>query len=167
MWLCDASRSQIPDKGHPIRFHAEPNAHAALPPPKIPSRKIRRYPDVATRNQKLIMRYLLILALLAPFALTAPPTTCDIPGHYERALCAYQRRNFAEAEAGFRAIAEQEENEPRKLHATYFLARTLMKTGRFDEAAAIFVRIYTVDKAFYDTWNCDFLLGECRKALGK
>jgi len=113
------------------------------------------------------MRYALILALLAPLAWAAPPTTCALPGDYERALCAYQRRNFAEAEVAFRAISEREPNEPQKLRATYFLARTLMKTGRFDEAAAIFIRIYTVDKAFYDTWNCDFLLGECRKAQGK
>ena len=113
------------------------------------------------------MRYAVILALVAQLANAAPPTTCNLPGDYARALCAYQRRAFAEAEIGFRALSEREENEPQKLHATYFLARTMMKTGRFDEAAAIFVRIYTTDKAFYDTWNCDFLLGECRKALGK
>jgi len=112
------------------------------------------------------MRFV-ILALLVPLAWAAPPTTCALPGEYERALCAYQRRNFAEAEVAFRALAEREANDPQKLRATYFLARTLMKTGRFDEAAAIFIRIYTTDKAFYDTWNCDFLLGECRKALGK
>lgn len=110
---------------------------------------------------------ILILALLAPLAFAAPPTTCNLPGEYERALCSYQRRNFAEAEVAFRALAEREANDPQKLRATYFLARTLMKTGRFDEAAALFIRIYTADKAFYDTWNCDFLLGECRKALGK
>jgi len=49
----------------------------------------------------------------------------------------------------------------------YFLARTEMKRGRFDEAATLFVRIYGLDTSFYEAWNCDFLLGECRKATGK
>ena len=120
------------------------------------------------------MRYALILALLAsatlaspPTTLAAPPTTCGQEGEYERALCSYQRRNFAEAESAFRVIVERGEKEPATLRATYFLARTLMKTGRFDEASALLIRIYSLDKAFYDAWNCDFLLGECRKALGR
>ena len=41
-----------------------------------------------------------------------------------------------------------------------------MKRGRFDEAAPLFVRIYAMDPAFYASWNCDFLLGECRRARG-
>ena len=113
------------------------------------------------------MRYALILALIATTSFAAPPSTCRLDGEYERALCAYQRRNFADAEARFRAIAEREGRDAETIRATYFLARTLMKTGRFDEASAILIRIYSMDQAFYDTWNCDFLLGECRKALGK
>lgn len=113
------------------------------------------------------MRTLVILALIAQVAIAAPPTTCRLDGDYERALCSYQRRNFAEAEVGFRWIVEQGEKDPKTLRSTYFLARTLMKTGKFDEASALFIRIYSTDKAFYDTWNCDFLLGECRKALGR
>ena len=114
------------------------------------------------------MRHLLILLLLATTAgAAAPPTTCGQEGEYERALCSYQRRQFAEAEAGFRAIVDAAAKDPQTVRSTYFLARTLMKTGRFDEASALLIRIYTLDKAFYDTWNCDFLLGECRKALGK
>ena len=114
------------------------------------------------------MRHLLILVLLATTAsAAAPPTTCGQQGEYEQALCAYQRRQFADAEAAFRAITEAGEKDPKTIRATYFLARTLMKTGRFDEASALLIRIYTLDKAFYDGWNCDFLLGECRKALGK
>jgi len=74
---------------------------------------------------------------------------------------------FATAEAGFRALTEREERDAQTIRATYFLARTLMKTGRFDEASALLIRIYSMDQAFYDTWNGDFLLGECRKALGK
>jgi len=113
------------------------------------------------------MRYALILALLAATAQAAPPSTCRLSGNYERALCAYQKRSFAEAEAGFRALMEREERDAQTIRATYFLARTLMKTGRFDEASALLIRIYSMDQAFYQTWNGDFLLGECRKALGK
>jgi TolA-binding protein len=113
------------------------------------------------------MRYAVILALLATTTLAAPPTTCNQTGEYERALCSYQRRNFAEAETAFRVIVERAAKEPATIRSTYFLARTLMKTGRFDEAAALLIRIYSLDKPFYDDWNCDFLLGECRKAQGR
>jgi TolA-binding protein len=113
------------------------------------------------------MRYAVIFAFLAAPALAAPPTTCGANDDYGRALCAYQRRNFAEAEAGFRRIAEGGAAEAQTLHAMYFLARTEMKRGRFDEASTLFVRIYGLDKSFYDAWNCDFLLGECRRATGK
>jgi TolA-binding protein len=113
------------------------------------------------------MRVALILALLALPAAAAPPSSCGAADDYSRALCSYQHRNFTEAERGFRAIAEAGVKEPRTIKASYFLARTLMKTGRFDEAAKVFIRIYQTDKPFYDDWQCDFLLGECRKALGK
>ena len=113
------------------------------------------------------MRYALILAFIAPLAIAAPPTTCRLDGDYQRALCAYQHRQFAEAEAGFRALAEREERDVTTIRSTYFLARTLMKTGRYDEASALLIRIYSMDQTFYDAWNVDFLLGECRKALGK
>jgi TolA-binding protein len=113
------------------------------------------------------MRFALILALLAPTAFAAVPTTCNMDGDYERALCAYQRRNFGEAETVFRGIAERDEQDAQTIRSLYFLARTLMKTGRYDEASALLIRIYALDQAFYQTWNGDFLLGECRKALGK
>ncbi|HYH10416.1 MAG TPA: tetratricopeptide repeat protein [Thermoanaerobaculia bacterium] len=114
------------------------------------------------------MRYFVILALIAQTAFAAtPPSTCNITGDYERALCAYQKREFGDAEAGFRAIVDAGAKDPQTIRATYFLARTLMKTGRFDEASALFIRIYELDKPFYDAWNCDFLLGECRKAQGR
>jgi TolA-binding protein len=113
------------------------------------------------------MKLLVILALLAQPALAAVPTTCNLEGEYEQALCAYQRRDFGVAERSFRSIVEREAADPETLRALYFLSRTLMKTGRFDEAHALLIRIYTLDPAFYDTWNGDFLLGECRRALGK
>lgn len=112
------------------------------------------------------MRYV-ILALLAATAQAAVPTTCGSSDDYGKALCAYQRRNFAVAEGGFRAIVEKGEKDAQTLHAMYFLARTQMKQGRFDEASRLLIRIYGLDKPFYDTWSCDFLLGECRRATGK
>jgi len=115
------------------------------------------------------MRLPLILALLlAATAVAAkPPTTCGTSDDYGRALCAYQQRQFTEAEAGFRGIVEKNEVDPQTIRSIYFLARTEMKRGRFDEAAPLFVRIYAMDPAFYASWNCDFLLGECRKAVGR
>jgi TolA-binding protein len=113
------------------------------------------------------MKLVVILALVAQTALAAPPTTCGLTGDYEQALCAYQRRDFANAERLFRDIVDRGAKDPQTIRSTYFLARTLMKTGHFDEAHALLIRIYSLDPAFYDTWNGDFLLGECRKALGK
>jgi len=119
-----------------------------------------------------MIRTLLILALFsgagAPLSFAAaPPSTCGGSDEYSKALCAYQRRNFTESEKGFRAIADRRVPEPRTIKSMYFLARTLMKTGRFEEASKVLIRIYETDKPFYDDWQCDFLLGECRKALGK
>jgi TolA-binding protein len=113
------------------------------------------------------MKLLLILALFAIPASAAPPTTCGGIDDYSRALCAYQRRQFAAAEQGFRAIVTAQAKEPATLKAMYFLGRTLMKTGRYPEAETLFIRIYEADHPFYDDWQCDFLLGECRRAQGK
>ena len=95
------------------------------------------------------MKTLVILCMvigLSPGA-AAPPTTCGATDDYGKALCAYQRRNFAAAEAGFRAIVERGLEDPQTLHATYFLARTEMKRGRFDQASALLIRIHALDKA--------------------
>ncbi|HEX9981819.1 MAG TPA: tetratricopeptide repeat protein [Thermoanaerobaculia bacterium] len=107
------------------------------------------------------------IAALATTAVAAPPSTCQLDGPYEQALCAYQKREFARAETGFRAIVDAGVAEPQTLRSMYFLARTLMKTGRYDDAATLLIRIYSLDKAFYNSWSCDFLLGECRRATGK
>jgi TolA-binding protein len=100
-------------------------------------------------------------------AAAGPPSTCGAPDDYGKALCAYQRRNFTAAEAGFRGIVDRNERDSLTIRAVYFLARTQMKRGRFEEASTLLIRIYSLDKAFYDAWSCDFLLGECRKATGK
>ena len=74
---------------------------------------------------------------------------------------------LAEAEAQFRAIVEKDEPDPVTIRAVYFLARTEMKLGRFEEAETLLIRIYSMSKAFYDEWGCDYLLGVCRGARGK
>jgi TolA-binding protein len=109
---------------------------------------------------------MLMLAMTAG-AGAAPPTTCGQGDPYSQALCSYQQRQFFDAEARFRAIVDSDVVAPQTLKAMYFLARTLMKTGRFAEAANLLIRIYETDPPFYDAWNCDFLLGECRRAMGK
>jgi len=113
------------------------------------------------------MRFAAILAFLALTAAAPPPTTCGGNDEYSRALCAYQHRHFTEASSLFRMIAEKNADDPRTIRSIYFLARTEMKLGRFDEASTLFIRIYEIDKPFYREWSCDFLLGECRTALGK
>lgn len=110
---------------------------------------------------------ILALLLAAGSLRAAPPSTCGSTDDYGKALCAYQRRQFVEASDGFRAIVEKDEADPRTIRALYFLARTEMKLGRFDEAATRFIRIYSLDASFYRSWNCDFLLGQCRRAVGK
>jgi len=113
------------------------------------------------------MRPAAILALLLLASAAPPPSTCGATDEYSRALCAYQNRHFSEAAAIFRSIAERNEPEPQTIRSLYFLARTEMKLGRFDEASTLFIRIYETDPPFYREWGCDFLLGECRAALGK
>jgi TolA-binding protein len=110
---------------------------------------------------------ILALLLVSVAAAAAPPTTCSGSSPYEQAVCAYQHRQFAEAERAFRAIIEKNESEPATIRSVYFLARTLMKQGHYDEAATLLIRIYSLDPPFYREWNCDFLLGECRRAQGK
>ena len=119
--------------------------------------------SLATGNWQLAA----LFALLATSAFAAPPSTCGSRDDYGRALCEYQRRNFIEAEADFRAIVEKGEQDAKTIRAIYFLARTDMKLGRFEEASPLLVRIYSLDPRFYAAWNCDFLLGECRRAMGK
>ena len=114
------------------------------------------------------MKTIVMAALLAATPLgAAPPSTCGATDDYSRALCAYQRREFTRAESAFRQIVDRQAQAPETIKSTYFLARTLMKVGRYAEAADLLIRIYEADRPFYDSWSCDFLLGECRRALGK
>lgn len=151
----EGERVAMPAIGQPMRRQVEPNAQAARPPPMIAKRIMS------------VVKTALILALLAGSASAAPPSTCGARDDYGRALCSYQRRSFIEAEAAFRIIVDKGEQDAKTIRSLYFLARTEMKLGRFEEAAPMLVRIYSLDPGFYAAWNCDFLLGECRRALGK
>jgi TolA-binding protein len=128
-----------------------------------------RTPALESSYPMTMIRASIVCLLLATSVSAARPvaSTCGLKGDYEEALCAYQSRRFADAEQKFRAIVDKDEPAPRTIRATYFLARTLMKTGRYEEASRLLIRIYGMDKPFYDGWNCDFLLGECRRALGQ
>src|SRR5437016_3020228 len=66
-----------------------------------------------------------LLALFVVSAQAAPPSTCGSSDTYASALCAYQRRSFAEAEAGFRAIVEKDEADAVTIRAVYFVGRAL------------------------------------------
>lgn len=85
---------------------------------------------------------------------------------YRRGLCAYRAGDFAQAQELFRKVAEAGAAEPETIKARYFLARALMKQRKWQPASEQFIRIYGLSRSFYHEWNCDFLLGECRRALG-
>jgi TolA-binding protein len=111
--------------------------------------------------------FAVIVALLVHPLPAAVPTTCTLDDPYSKALCAYQRRQFDDAAEGFGAIVDTGAEDTSTIRSAYFLARTEMKRGRYAEAGKLLIRIYSMDKAFYDAWSCDYLLGECRRATGK
>ena len=119
----------------------------------------------ATGNWQLAT--LIVLFAATATAAPAPPSTCGRTDAYSLALCAYQHRDFVQSEARFTELADANLDDPRTVRALYFLARTEMKLGKYEEASTHFIRIYALDQPFYHAWNCDFLLGECRKAVGK
>jgi len=82
-----------------------------------------------------------------------------------RAIALELAKAGASVVVGYRA--GKDEADAVTIRAVYFLARTEMKLGRFEEAETLFIRIYSMSKAFYDEWGCDFLLGVCRQARGK
>ncbi|HEY0591767.1 MAG TPA: CDC27 family protein [Thermoanaerobaculia bacterium] len=100
-------------------------------------------------------------------AAAAPPPVCrgDLDP-YPAALCLYLRGDADAARAAFAAIVTKDEPRPETLKARYFLARSLMKLKRWDEASGELIKIYSISPAFYEEWSCDFLLGEARRGLG-
>ncbi len=109
---------------------------------------------------------LLLLASFGGVTVPAVPS-CDLEGEYPAALCAYQARDFARAEQLFRNVIARDQRAPATIRSLYFLGRILMKDGRHDEASSVFIRIHQLDRVFYGEWNCDFLLGLSRAALGR
>ena len=118
--LFDSGRSQTPEIGAPMRRHADPYAQAARPPPRIANRPGVLFCTRMTMTRKgaasgeqragiaacslLAARGSLLLILTAGALFAAPPSTCGGTDDYSKALCAYQKRDFASAEAGFRGI---------------------------------------------------------------
>lgn len=92
---------------------------------------------------------------------------CKEGGPYLQALCHYRQKAWTEAESEFSAIVEAGLENPETIKALYFRGRTRMKLKRWDEASTDLIRIYTLYPAFFQEWNGDFLLGECREMLGK
>lgn len=91
----------------------------------------------------------------------------DLATQYDTALRRYRARDYAAATIGFRAIVSADEKDPLTLRARYFLARSLMKNRSWREAQQELFAIYNTAPSFYNEWSCDFLLGECRRALGE
>lgn len=111
---------------------------------------------------------ILLAALLAATAAAgAPSPVCrgDLDA-YGTALCRYLRGEHQAARAGFEAIVAAGEPRPETLKARYFLARSLMKLRRWEEASGELIKIYSISPAFYEEWSCDFLLGEARQGMG-
>lgn len=107
------------------------------------------------------------LALPAARAAAAPAAVCrgDLDP-YGAALCHYLRGDLDGARAGFEAVVAKDEPRPETLKARYFLARSLMKLRRWEEASGELIKIYSLSPSFYGEWSCDFLLGEARRGMG-
>jgi tetratricopeptide (TPR) repeat protein len=85
---------------------------------------------------------------------------------YEAGLCLYSEGRWEEAEAALEAAFDPAEKRPETLKALYFLGRTKMRLGGWQEASDIWIRLFHLSPAFYRQWNGDFLLGTCRRNLG-
>jgi len=104
------------------------------------------------------------VVLAASVAALADP--CDQAASYDRAVCFYREGRLTDAAAEFLPMAKREAS-PEGIRAFYFLARIRMKEGRWKEASVLLAEIYHRSPDFYRSWSCDFLLGECRRAMGK
>ncbi|HVT45364.1 MAG TPA: CDC27 family protein [Thermoanaerobaculia bacterium] len=106
-----------------------------------------------------------VLLLMLPLAPAAQGEAG--PAAYLEGLAAYRAGECVRAVGIFSRIVESDEKIPETLKARYFLVRCNMKLGRWREASEELIRIYAVSPGFYKEWNGDFLLGECRQALGE
>jgi TolA-binding protein len=108
---------------------------------------------------------ILVLFTVAHRAVAATP--CSRGDDYAQALCSFTEHDYNAAAQRFQTIVDRGERSPDTIKSIYFLARTDMKMRRWTEASALLTRIYSIAPGFYHEWNCDFLLGQCRRALGK
>lgn len=112
-------------------------------------------------------RFFLLLTAVSLASAIMAAGTAAIDTRYDEAMRSYRVRDYPAAAAAFRSIVEQDEKDPLTLKSRYFLARSLMKNGSWRYAKKELVGIYETSPSFYAEWGCDFLLGECRKALGE
>lgn len=114
----------------------------------------------------------MIRATVAVFLLGWPSmgysATAECVGsRYERGVCWYASGNWERAESELVEVVEQGRPEQETLKALYFLARTKMRVGQWEEASRLWIRLFELSPAFYRQWNGDYLLGECRRETGK
>lgn len=86
---------------------------------------------------------------------------------YSEALRLYGKGEYEESGRLFTSLVEAGNRDPETLKSHYFLARVLMKRGRWEEASSTLIAIHKISPGFYREWSCDFLLGVCRRAQGK
>ena len=90
---------------------------------------------------------------------------CPQRADYDRAVCLYRTGNLAAASSEFERVSERIEPAPETIRSMYFLARIRMKEGEWQEANDMLIEIWKRSPVFYRSWSCDYLLGECRRAL--
>jgi TolA-binding protein len=118
------------------------------------------------------MRILLVALILAGTPLFAQErdrvtiVTERVERDYREGLAAYHRGDLDQAEKLFRSIVERKRKEAMTVKSQYFLARTLMKLKRWQDASSVLIGIHSTSPIFYREWACDYLLGECRRAQG-
>ena len=93
--------------------------------------------------------FLLMLILLS----LAPSTLACEGDSYADALCLYNAKSYEEAAKLFAAIVEKDEPQPETLKSRYFLARSQMKLGQFQQASQQLIAIYSIAPAFYREWK--------------
>ena len=97
----------------------------------------------------------------------AAAAVSDLTARYRAGLDAYTAGDFGRAARIFEEIVSRDEKDPMTLKARYFLARSQMRLKQWDAASSGLIAIYSISASFFTDWNCDYLLGECRRAQGK
>lgn len=92
---------------------------------------------------------------------------CRAGSGYEQGLCWYSSEEWERAEREFVEVIDDDHAAPETLKAMYFLGRTKMMQGEWEEASQLWIRLFRLSPAFYREWNGDYLLGECRRRSGR